>query len=117
MQSEAFDFPTQLFEKRVHHVTRTPPEAELVRRAVSLLQSSQRPLLIAGGGVLYSEAWQALDSFARVTGIPVAETQAGKGSLPWDHPRNVGPIGVDGRLGRATSWRVTPTWSLPSGHA
>ena len=100
VQSEAFDFPSQLFEKRVHHVTRTPPEAELVRRAVSLLRSSQRPLLIAGGGVLYSEAWQALDTFARVTGIPVAETQAGKGSLAVGPSAERRPDRRDGRLGR-----------------
>src|SRR5207237_4945544 len=81
VQSDAFDYPEQLFERRVWHIQRTPPDAALLKRAIDWIGESKRPLLICGGGVLYSEACQALDAFVRQTGIPIAETQAGKGAL------------------------------------
>ncbi|MDQ3809379.1 MAG: thiamine pyrophosphate-binding protein, partial [Chloroflexota bacterium] len=96
VQAEAFDFPEHLFERRVHHIQRAAPDAAILKRAADWIAASQRPVLICGGGVLYSEASAALDGFARATGIPVVETQAGKGALAWDHPLNAGPIGATG---------------------
>jgi 3D-(3,5/4)-trihydroxycyclohexane-1,2-dione acylhydrolase (decyclizing) len=96
VQAEAFDFPAALFEPRVHLVPRSRPDRTLLGRAVDAIAASRRPLIVAGGGVLFSEASEALDAFARRFGIPVAETQAGKGSLPWDHPFQVGAMGVTG---------------------
>jgi 3D-(3,5/4)-trihydroxycyclohexane-1,2-dione acylhydrolase (decyclizing) len=96
VQAEAFDYPAALFAKRVWHIARPRPDTELLRRASEWIGASQRPLIIAGGGVIYSEATGALTVFAAETGIPVAETQAGKGSLPYDHAQNVGAIGVTG---------------------
>jgi 3D-(3,5/4)-trihydroxycyclohexane-1,2-dione acylhydrolase (decyclizing) len=80
----------------VWHVARQVPEPAALARAVGVVRDSRRPLLVAGGGVIYSGATQALRSFAEATGIPVAETQAGKGSLPYDHPQAVGAIGATG---------------------
>jgi len=96
VQAEAFDYPAEFFEKRVWHIARPRPDEALLRRAAEWIASSERPLIIAGGGVIYSEATDALAAFASDTGIPVAETQAGKGSLPHDHAQNVGAIGVTG---------------------
>ncbi len=96
VQAESFAFPERFFAKRVHHIQRARPDSELLSTAIDWISKSQQPLVICGGGVLYSEASQALDAFASATGIPVSETQAGKGALPWDHPRNVGPIGATG---------------------
>jgi 3D-(3,5/4)-trihydroxycyclohexane-1,2-dione acylhydrolase (decyclizing) len=96
VQAEAFDWPEELFEHRVWRVPRPEPEPELVARAVDLLRQAQRPLLVSGGGVIYSEATDELRRFAEQSGIPVAETQAGKGSLSFDHPRSLGAIGATG---------------------
>jgi len=93
---EAYDWPAELFSRRVWRVPRPRPEPELVHEAAAAIRGSQRPLLVAGGGVRYSEATEALASFAAQTGIPVAETQAGKGSLDFDHPASVGAIGATG---------------------
>ncbi|MDQ3539047.1 MAG: 3D-(3,5/4)-trihydroxycyclohexane-1,2-dione acylhydrolase (decyclizing) [Chloroflexota bacterium] len=98
VQAEAYDFPTGLFDKRVWKVRRPVPEREELEAAASVIARSKRPLLIAGGGVLYSGASEALATFAERLGIPVAETQAGKGAIPWDHPWNVGPVGSAGGL-------------------
>lgn len=98
VQAEAFDFPEELFRPRVWLVRRPAPDAVSLDRARQAILSSRRPLIICGGGVLMSEAWAALDHFSRKTGIPVAETQAGKGALAWDHPLNVGAIGATGSL-------------------
>jgi 3D-(3,5/4)-trihydroxycyclohexane-1,2-dione acylhydrolase (decyclizing) len=98
VQAEAFDFPARLFEPRVHTIPRTRPDAALLARAVDLVAASRRPIIVAGGGVLYSEAEEALEQLASRFGIPVVETQAGKGSLPWDHPLQMGPAGVTGGL-------------------
>ncbi|MEP7271304.1 MAG: 3D-(3,5/4)-trihydroxycyclohexane-1,2-dione acylhydrolase (decyclizing) [Acidobacteriota bacterium] len=99
VQAEAWDYPEELFEKRSWHIPRQPPERVLLDRAQSLIRSARKPMLVAGGGVIYSEATDALARFAAETGIPVGETQAGKGSLPFDHPQNLGAIGVTGTPG------------------
>ena len=99
VQAEAHDFPEEFFAERVWRVPRAVPEPELVELAAELLQAAQRPLIIAGGGVIYSGSAGAdgsLAAFAQRHGVPVAETQAGKGSLPWDHPFNAGPVGSNG---------------------
>jgi 3D-(3,5/4)-trihydroxycyclohexane-1,2-dione acylhydrolase (decyclizing) len=98
VQAEAYDFPANFFEQRVYRISRPlPPESEL-QHAVELLSNSSAPLIIAGGGVLYSDASSALAQFAESAGIPVVETQAGKGSLPWNHPCNAGPVGATGGI-------------------
>lgn len=99
VQTEAREYPRAFLDKRVWHIPRPRGDAEAVRRARSLIPSAKQPLLIAGGGVLYSEAAGSLDKFVAQTGIPVAETQAGKGSLPYDHPQCLGAIGVTGTPG------------------
>jgi 3D-(3,5/4)-trihydroxycyclohexane-1,2-dione acylhydrolase (decyclizing) len=99
VQAEAFDFPAELFEPRVWRIGRPAPEPELLARAVELIRSSSRPLIVAGGGAIYSEATDALRELAEATGIPVCETQAGKGSMPHGHPQNLGPVGVTGSPG------------------
>ena len=96
VQAEAYDWPVELFERRVWHVARPVPEPAALARAVEAVRTARRPLLVAGGGVIYSGATSALRTFVEATGIPVAETQAGKGSLPYDHPRAVGAIGATG---------------------
>ncbi|MER3437688.1 MAG: 3D-(3,5/4)-trihydroxycyclohexane-1,2-dione acylhydrolase (decyclizing), partial [Chloroflexota bacterium] len=98
VQTEAYDYPANFFEKRVHRIVRqVAPESEL-RRAAEMIRAAKRPLIIAGGGVIYSEATTALSDFADSLGIPVSETQAGKGALPWSHPWNAGPVGANGGL-------------------
>ena len=96
VQAEAHDWPEELFAKRVWHVPRPVPEPAALARAVAVIRAAERPLLIAGGGVLYSEATDALRQFAEATGIPVADTQAGKGAISWDHPQAVGGVGSTG---------------------
>ena len=99
VQAEAFDYPAALFAKRVWHVRRAVPEPEAVRAAVAQIRSAKRPLLVAGGGVLYSDATAALRAFAAATGIPVGETMAGKGALAYDDPLALGAIGATGTPG------------------
>ncbi len=96
VQAQAFDWPDELFAPRTWHVARAVPEPAALARAVEALRGAERPLIVAGGGVIYSEATDALREFAERTGVPVAETQAGKGSLPYDHPLAVGAIGATG---------------------
>ena len=96
VQAEAYDFPEEFLGKRVWHVPRPLPDDAALDRAVAAIRASSRPLIVAGGGVIYSEATEALRSFCERTGIPVGETQAGKGSLPYDHPSALGAIGVTG---------------------
>jgi 3D-(3,5/4)-trihydroxycyclohexane-1,2-dione acylhydrolase (decyclizing) len=98
VQTEAFDFPTEFFGKRVWRVPRNRPDASAVRLAVNWIKTSRRPMIVAGGGTLYSEATDALRSLVDQTGIPVGETMAGKGSLRFDHPLNLGAIGATGTL-------------------
>lgn len=99
VQTEAFDYPEQLFEKRVWAVPRNRADRDLVAKAASWIRASKCPMAIAGGGVLYSEATDALAAFVAQTGIPVGETQAGKGSLHCDHADNLGAVGVTGTPG------------------
>ncbi|MGY1731669.1 3D-(3,5/4)-trihydroxycyclohexane-1,2-dione acylhydrolase (decyclizing) [Geodermatophilus sp. SYSU D01045] len=96
VQAEAFDWPVELFAPRTWHVGRPVPERAALERAAEVVRSARRPLVVAGGGVVYSHATEALDAFATATGIPVAQTQAGKGALPFDHPQSVGAIGSTG---------------------
>jgi len=99
VQTEAFDFPEEFFRKRIWDIPRNRCDQQLLRRAAEWISVSKKPLLIAGGGVLYSEAFEALSTFAQSTGIPVCETQAGKGALPFNHPQEVGAVGVTGTPG------------------
>jgi 3D-(3,5/4)-trihydroxycyclohexane-1,2-dione acylhydrolase (decyclizing) len=96
VQTESYAFPASFFAPRVHRPRRPAPDSLELERAVSLLQEAKQPLIIAGGGVLYSDACEELARFAEKHAIPVAETQAGKGALPWLHPCSVGGIGVTG---------------------
>ena len=98
VQGEAYDYPAEFFEKRVHHLERRPPTEGELGRAVAMIRASRQPLLICGGGVRYSEAARELKSFCAKFRVPFAETQAGKGVLPWDDPWNLGGIGVTGGL-------------------
>ncbi len=98
VQTEAYDYPDELFRKRVWLIRRGQPDEVSIERAVEAIRKAEKPLIVAGGGVLMSEASAALDKFVRQTGIPVGESQAGKGSLPWDHPQCMGAIGATGTL-------------------
>jgi 3D-(3,5/4)-trihydroxycyclohexane-1,2-dione acylhydrolase (decyclizing) len=99
VQAEAFDFPDQFLRKRVWIIPRSRCDRALLSRAAEWIRSAKRPLIVAGGGVLYSEASEALSKFAEATGIPVCETQAGKGALSYDHPQQLGAMGVTGTPG------------------
>jgi len=96
VQAEAFDWPEEFFRRRIWRVGRPVPEAPALERAVALLKGAKKPLIVAGGGVVYSEAEAELRAFAEATGIPVADTHAGKGAVPWDHPCAVGGLGSTG---------------------
>ncbi|MCJ7694030.1 MAG: 3D-(3,5/4)-trihydroxycyclohexane-1,2-dione acylhydrolase (decyclizing) [Anaerolineaceae bacterium] len=98
VQTEAFDYPAELFKKRVWRIHRPLADRTRLAQAVELIKSAKQPLIIAGGGVIYSGASGALDTFARQTGIPVCETQAGKGSLAYNHPACLGAVGATGTL-------------------
>ena len=96
VQAEAYDYPDEFLAKRVWHIERRPPDPAALARARAAIRSAKRPLVVAGGGVIYACASDALRRFADETGIPVAETQAGKGSLPFDHPASLGAVGATG---------------------
>jgi 3D-(3,5/4)-trihydroxycyclohexane-1,2-dione acylhydrolase (decyclizing) len=96
VQAEAFDVPEEFLEPRVWTVWRQPPVPEAVGRAAELLRGAKRPLIVAGGGVIYSEATAALREFVDATGVPVCETQAGRGALPSDHLLSLGAVGATG---------------------
>jgi 3D-(3,5/4)-trihydroxycyclohexane-1,2-dione acylhydrolase (decyclizing) len=98
VQAEAFDYPEEFFRPRTWVIPRLRADAALLRQAAEWMRSAQSPLIVAGGGVIYSGATEALSTFATRTGIPVGETQAGKGSLNFDHPQSAGAIGVTGTL-------------------
>jgi 3D-(3,5/4)-trihydroxycyclohexane-1,2-dione acylhydrolase (decyclizing) len=98
VQTEAFDYPEAFFEKRVWHISRPLPDPSQLDAAAALVRDAKRPLIVAGGGVIYSEATEMLKELVGRTGIPVAETQAGKGSLPFDHPGVLGAAGATGTL-------------------
>jgi 3D-(3,5/4)-trihydroxycyclohexane-1,2-dione acylhydrolase (decyclizing) len=95
-QAEAYDYPEVFFEKRVHRIPRPRPDADSVREAVSILRKAKKPLIIAGGGVHYSGANEALAAFAEKHNVPVAETINGRAALVHEHRMNVGPVGVIG---------------------
>lgn len=99
VQAEAFDYPAEFFEKRIWAIARPRCDRQLLTQAAQWIRAARRPLIVAGGGVLYSEASHALAEFASRTGIPVTETQTGKGSLPYDHPQALGAMGVTGTPG------------------
>ena len=96
VQTEAFEVPSEFLAKRVWHIERRPPDPASFARALALINAARRPLIVAGGGVIYSGATDALRLFVDRSGIPVAETQAGKGSMPYDHPLSLGAIGATG---------------------
>ncbi|WP_336766163.1 3D-(3,5/4)-trihydroxycyclohexane-1,2-dione acylhydrolase (decyclizing) [Paenibacillus sp. USHLN196] len=98
VQAEAYDYPESFFARKVHYLDRRPPVQAAIERATEQIARGRKPLLVAGGGVLYSEASAQLVEFAEAFGIPIAETQAGKSAVSWDHPLNVGAIGVTGSL-------------------
>lgn len=98
VQAEAFDFPIEFFKKRVWRVPRNRADQAVLAQAIEQIKTSQKPLIIAGGGVIYSEATDTLRQFVEQTGIPVGETMAGKGSLPYEHPLCLGAIGATGTL-------------------
>ncbi|MGW7163701.1 3D-(3,5/4)-trihydroxycyclohexane-1,2-dione acylhydrolase (decyclizing) [Paenibacillus taichungensis] len=98
VQAEAYDYPESFFARKVHYLDRRPPVQAAIERAAQQIARGRKPLIVAGGGVLYAEASTQLAEFAEAFGIPVAETQAGKSALAWDHPLNVGAIGVTGSL-------------------
>jgi 3D-(3,5/4)-trihydroxycyclohexane-1,2-dione acylhydrolase (decyclizing) len=96
VQAEAYDYPESFFAPRVHRLRRASPDAQEVEEAAALLVRARRPLVVCGGGVLYSEAEKELLAFCEKRGIPLAETQAGKSATPDDHPLNLGAVGVTG---------------------
>lgn len=96
VQTFAFDCPESFLEPEMLRIRRPAPDAGELARAATLIRGAQRPVIVAGGGVLYSQAWDALRQFAEAHGVPVVESQAGKSSLPWDHPLNLGAVGVTG---------------------
>lgn len=99
VQAEAFDFPEALFEKRIWSIARPRPDERALLKALELIKSAQKPMIVAGGGVIYSEATEVLKSFVAQTGIPAAETFAGKGALPYNDPHNLGAMGATGTEG------------------
>src|SRR5690606_18209109 len=96
VQAQAHDWPVEFFADRVWHIGRPVPQPDALDRAVEAIRSARRPLLVAGGGAVYSGASEALTAFADATGIPVADTQAGKGAISWDHAASVGGLGSTG---------------------
>jgi 3D-(3,5/4)-trihydroxycyclohexane-1,2-dione acylhydrolase (decyclizing) len=96
VQAEAHDYPSGLFEPRVWRISRPAPDPAAVAELAALVRAARRPLMIAGGGVIYADATAALRALADATGIPVAETQAGKGAMPYDHPSALGALGSTG---------------------
>jgi len=96
VQTMAYDYPAAFFEPPLVVIRAQPPAATELRAAADALRAAKQPLIVAGGGVLYSGAGEALRAFADVHGVPVTETQAGKSALPWDHPLQIGAVGVTG---------------------
>jgi 3D-(3,5/4)-trihydroxycyclohexane-1,2-dione acylhydrolase (decyclizing) len=99
VQAEAWNYTVELFEPRIWHISRPLADRTLLLRAVECIRAAQKPFIIAGGGVIYSEAVEALARLVEQTGIPVGETMAGKGALPWDHPQNLEALGATGTPG------------------
>ena len=99
VQAEAWDYPAELFEKRVWHIVRAMADRTLLARAIEWIRAAKKPFIITGGGVIYSEASASLARLVEQTGIPVGETMAGKGALPWNHSQNLEAVGVTGTPG------------------
>lgn len=102
VEGEAWDYPDYFFQKRVHHIDRIKPSERAIEEAVKAIAKAERPLLIFGGGVKYSEAEAVFQKFAEKYGIPFGETQAGKGTITWEHELNMGGIGETGGLAANT---------------
>ena len=96
VQAEAFDYPERFFEPTVWRIRRPEPDRDELAAVAAALEAAERPVIVAGGGVIYSGAEEALLDFARRRNVPVTETQAGKGALGWEEPLNLGPVGVTG---------------------
>ncbi|MDY7547673.1 3D-(3,5/4)-trihydroxycyclohexane-1,2-dione acylhydrolase (decyclizing) [Glaciimonas sp. CA11.2] len=96
VQTMAYDYPLAFFKPKLVTFRAQPPSEDALQEALALLKNARQPLIVAGGGVLYGQATAALRAFAEKHGVPVAETQAGKGALPWDHPLQLGALGVTG---------------------
>ena len=96
VQAEAFDYPVSFFKPKVWKIRRPAPDADELATAIAAIKAARHPVIVAGGGVVYSGAAADLAAFARAHGIPVVETQAGKSALDFDHPLNFGPVGVTG---------------------
>ena len=102
VEGESYDFPESFFQKRVHKITRITPDADEIADIAAIIASAKKPLLIAGGGVRYSEAGEAVEAFAERFNIPFAETQSGKSAVLSSHPYNLGGVGVTGNLAANT---------------
>ncbi len=96
VEGEAFDYPDYFLKKRVWYLDRRSPTHREIEAAVKAIMRSEKPMLIVGGGVTYSEAWETAQFFAEKFNIPIGETQAGKGNIRWDLPLNMGGVGVTG---------------------
>jgi 3D-(3,5/4)-trihydroxycyclohexane-1,2-dione acylhydrolase (decyclizing) len=96
VQTEAYDYPAEFFRRRVWRIMRNRADRAALERAAEIIRASRRPMIVAGGGVIYADATETLAQFVDATGMPVGETMAGKGSLRWDHPLNLGAVGVTG---------------------
>ena len=96
VQVESYEYPENFFNKKIWNIPRNLPIKDSLERSVNIIKNSSRPVIIAGGGVIYSSAEKALDLFCRHTGIPVGETQAGKGAIAWNNSHCLGAIGVTG---------------------
>ena len=96
VEGEAYDYPESFFAKRVWTIERRPATETAIAQAAQAIRASKKPMLICGGGVRYSEAHEAFCAFAEKYGIPFGETQAGKSAVVWDHPLNLGGVGVTG---------------------
>lgn len=96
VQAEAHDCPGSFVEPRIWRIRRPRPDQVGTERVANLIRKAKRPVIVAGGGVHYSDTTDQLDAFARTFNIPVTETLAGKSALPWDHRLNLGPVGVTG---------------------
>lgn len=96
VQTEVYEYPNWMFEECIHYIQRQRSDKEQLKRCGQILRQAKRPLIIVGGGCHYSDAEITLKQFSEKHGIPIAETQSGKGCLPWDHPLNLGGVGVTG---------------------
>ena len=96
VEAEAYDYPDYFLQKRVWYIDRQLPSAREAQAAADLIKAAKKPMMIVGGGVTYSESWRSALAFAEKFNIPIGETQAGKGQIPYDHPLNMGGVGVTG---------------------